>query len=284
MFPIRDHNPSERTPFITWGLIAINVVVFLLYYPSIGGDEAQLIAFYNTWGLVPQSVLEDGDATTILTSMFLHGGWMHLIGNMLFLWIFGDNLEDLMGHFGFVVFYLASGAAAAGGQILSDPSSTLPMVGASGAIAGVMGGYLLMFPRARIDILVILVIIIKIFTIPAWLMLGLWFGLQLVSGLSMDLVGGGVAYWAHAGGFVAGVVLALPVWLRRGGRRYWEAFDGKPPHDEVEYRIERRARSPIPAVRRVRSPQGSTRPLADLGRVPRAGERRVRPGPWSGKR
>ncbi|ABD56172.1 rhomboid family intramembrane serine protease [Jannaschia sp. CCS1] len=284
MFPIRDHNPSERTPFVTWALIVTNIVIFLLYYPSIGGDEARLIVFYETWGLVPQSVLNGGGAQSIVTSMFLHGGWMHLIGNMLFLWIFGDNLEDLMGHLGFAVFYLASGVAAAGGQILSDPSSTLPMVGASGAIAGVMGGYLLMFPRARIDVLVILIVFIKIFTIPAWLMLGLWFGLQLVSGLSMDLVGGGVAYWAHAGGFVAGVILAWPIWMRRGGRAFWATFGGKPPHVEVEYKVEKRPRSPIPAIRRVRSPQGVDGALSDIGRVPRAGDRRVRPGPWSGKR
>jgi hypothetical protein len=109
------------------------------------------------------------------------------------------------------------------------------MVGASGAIAGVMGGYLLMFPRARIDVLVIIIFLIKIFTIPAWLMLGIWFGLQLVNGLAMDVAGGGVAYWAHAGGFVAGVVLMLPVFLRRGGPAYWAATHGKPPHEEVEY-------------------------------------------------
>lgn len=284
MFPIRDHNPSERTPFITWALIVTNVVVFLLYFPSLGGDERQLLAFYNEWGLVPQSTVRNGAAHTVLTSMFLHGGWMHLIGNMVFLWIFGDNLEEQMGHLGFALFYLASGAAAAGGQILADPSSTLPMVGASGAIAGVMGGYLLMFPRARIDVLVILVVFIKIFTIPAWLMLGLWFALQLVSGLSMDLVGGGVAYWAHAGGFIAGLVLAWPLWMRRGGRAYWFAHGGKPPHEEVEYRVEKHRRSPIPAIRRVRSPQGVERPLADLGRVPQAGTRRVKPGPWSGRR
>ncbi|MBY4893037.1 rhomboid family intramembrane serine protease [Rhodobacteraceae bacterium N5(2021)] len=284
MFPIRDHNPSERTPFVTWALIAINVVVFLLYFPSMAGNEAQFLAFYTEWGLVPQSVLSGGGAHTVLTSMFLHGGWMHLIGNMVFLWIFGDNLEDLMGHLGFAFFYLASGVAAAGGQILADPSSTLPMVGASGAIAGVMGGYLLMFPRARLDVLVILVVFVRIFTIPAWLMLGLWFGLQLVSGLSMDLVGGGVAYWAHAGGFLAGVVLAWPLWMRRGARGYWAAFGGKQPHPEVEYRVSRRHRSPIPAVRRVRSPKGVERPLADLGRVPRAGTRRTPSGPWSGRR
>ncbi|MEJ6394201.1 rhomboid family intramembrane serine protease [Gymnodinialimonas sp. 2305UL16-5] len=284
MFPIRDHNPSHRTPFVTWVLIAANVLIFLGYYPAMSGDVAQLSGFYGAWGLVPSEALTNGAVQPILTSMFLHGGWMHLIGNMLFLYIFGDNMEDQMGHLGFALLYVISGAAAAGGQILADPSSTVPMVGASGAIAGVMGGYLLMFPRARIDVLVILFIFIRIFTIPAWLMLGLWFGLQLVSGLSMDLVGGGVAYWAHAGGFIAGVVLTLPLFLRRGGRGYWADFHGKPPHDEVEYRVERQRRSPIPKVHRVRSPRNGARPLADLGRIPRSGTRRGPKGPWSGGR
>lgn len=284
MFPIRDHNPSDRTPWLTWALMAINIVVFLLYFPAARGEASALFPIYETWGLVPHQVMDGDSIHTLFTSMFLHGGWMHLIGNMLFLWIFGDNLEDQMGRLGFASFYFASGIAAAGGQILADPSSTVPMVGASGAIAGVMGGYLLMFPRARIDVLVILVIIFKIFTIPAWLMLGLWFALQLASGLSMDLVGGGVAYWAHAGGFVAGLVLALPLWARRGGASFWQAFDGKPPHEEVEYRIENRSRSPIPTVRRVRSPKGVTGPLSDLGRVPKTGTQRVPRGPWSGRR
>lgn len=284
MFPIRDHNPSERTPIVTWTLIAINIVVFLSYYPSLAGSQVELAGFYTEWGLVPAQVLDGQGWDAILTSMFLHGGWMHLIFNMLFLFIFGDNLEDLMGRVGFLIFYLASGAAAAGGQILADTASTIPMVGASGAIAGVMGGYLLLFPKARIDVMVILVIIFKIFTIPAWLMLGLWFALQLVSGLSMDLVGGGVAYWAHAGGFVAGVVLAWPLWLRRGGVAFWSEFDGKPPHDEVEYRLDRGRRSPIPAVRRVRRPKAATGALGDLGRIPRSGAPRRPKGPWSGGR
>jgi hypothetical protein len=174
-----------------------------------------------------------------VTSMFLHGGWMHLIGNMLFLYIFGDNHRGPAGASGFLGFYIASGLAAAAGQILADPGSSVPMVGASGAIAGVMGGYLLMFPRARIDVLVIIIFLIKIFTIPAWLMLGIWFGLQLVNGLAMDVAGGGVAYWAHAGGFVAGVLLMLPCFLRRGGPAYWAATHGKPPHEEVEYVVSR---------------------------------------------
>ncbi len=284
MFPIRDHNPSDRTPFVTYALIAINVLVFLSYYPSLGGNERLLMGFYDEWALIPREVLSGGAPETIVTSMFLHGGWMHLIGNMLFLWIFGDNLEDLLGHVGFAVFYLAAGVAAAVGQMAADPGSTIPMVGASGAIAGVMGGYLLMFPKARIDVLVIIVFIFRVFTVPAWLMLGLWFGLQLFNGVAMDAAGGGVAYWAHAGGFIAGVLFMLPTFLRRGGPAYWVATHGKPPHHEVEYVVQRSRRSPIPTVRQVRSVRDSDRPLSDLSRVPHAGGRRGGPSPWSGGR
>jgi membrane associated rhomboid family serine protease len=286
MFPIRDHNPSNRTPFVTWALIALNVVIFLSYFPSRAASDALLLAFYADWALVPAEVLSGLDTHTVLTSMFLHGGWMHLIGNMLFLWIFGDNMEDLLGHFGFLAFYIVSGLGAAAGQILADPASTVPMVGASGAIAGVMGGYLLFFPRARIDVLVIIFFLIKIFTIPAWLMLGLWFGLQLVNGLSMDVAGGGVAYWAHAGGFVAGALLVLPVWLRRGGVAYWVEWHGRPPHDEVSYIVERRRSSPIPRVHRVTTSEtGGHMARGDLTRVPRSGtSRRGSGSPWRGRR
>ncbi len=284
MFPIRDHNPSERTPIVTWALILANVVIFLSYYPALSASEAQLMGFYGEWALIPRDVLAGADGHTLVTSMFLHGGWMHLIGNMLFLWIFGDNLEDLLGHLGFLLFYIASGLAAAAGQIMADPSSGIPMVGASGAIAGVMGGYLLLFPKAHIDVLIIIIIIFKVFTVPAWLMLGLWFGLQLVNGLAMDVAGGGVAYWAHAGGFVAGVILILPAWLKRGGTAYWAHTHGKPPHDEVEYVVDRATRTRIPKVRRVRSVRDSDRPLADLGRVPRTGGRRGTGSPWNGGR
>lgn len=284
MFPLRDHNPSNRTPVVTWALIVTNVLIFLSYYPSLSGSERLLLGFYADWALVPAEVLSGQDGHTVLTSMFLHGGWMHLIGNMLFLYIFGDNLEDLLGHVTFLAFYIASGVAAAAGQIIAGPGSTIPMVGASGAIAGVMGAYLLFFPRARIDVLVLIVILVRIFTIPAWLMLGLWFALQLVNGLSMDIAGGGVAYWAHAGGFAAGVLLVLPLWLRRGGPAYWATWHGKPPHDEVEYIMERRRRSPIPRVRQVRTDRSATRPLADLARIPRSGNRRGTRTPWSGGR
>lgn len=245
MFPIRDHNPSGRTPYVTWALIAANVVIFVSYWLGLRTED-QIGEFLWTWGLVPARV-PYGDLSGFVTSMFLHGGWMHLAGNMLFLWIFGDNLEDSMGHWGFALFYLAGGIAAGLLQFVADPTSDIPMVGASGAIAAVMGGYLLLFPRARVDVLIIIVIFFKIFTIPAWTMLAIWFGIQLVSGLVTDQSMGGVAYWAHAGGFVAGVILALPVWLRRGGQGFWRQNDGEPPHPAAVY-----SRSHIPQVPRRR--------------------------------
>ncbi|MGI3186802.1 rhomboid family intramembrane serine protease [Nioella aestuarii] len=274
MFPIRDHNPSDRTPFITWALIAINVVVFLSYFPGIGGQERLLMAFYMDWALVPAEASQGLELHTIITSMFLHGGWMHIIGNMLFLYIFGDNLEDQLGHLGYLLFYLASGVAAAFAQMAADPSSTVPMVGASGAIAGVMGGYLLLFPRARVDVALIIFVIIKVITVPAWLMLGLWFGLQLVNGAASEAAGGGVAYWAHAGGFVAGVVLVLPVWLRRGGPGFWRHNHGLPPH------AERFSEPPAAGAQPARYDDAPA-----STKVPRAGQRRVdRQSPWGGSR
>ena len=243
MFPIRDHNPSGRRPYVTIALILMNVLVFLAYFP--GASEWSLQGFFMTWGLVPGRLMAGSGAETLLTHMFLHGGWMHLAGNMLFLWIFGDNLEDEMGHLGFLLFYLVSGLAAAGLQIAPDPASAVPMVGASGAIAGVMGGYLLLFPRARVDVLVIIVVFIRIFAWPAWVILGIWLAIQVFSGFATPLDGGGVAYWAHVGGFVAGVVLALPVWLRRGGPAYWQENQGHPPHPDAEYRL---SKTRIPRV------------------------------------
>jgi membrane associated rhomboid family serine protease len=246
MFPIRDHNPSGGTPYVTWALVALNVAIFLGYWPFIPSERA-LAVFYDDWGLVPLYVINGQDLHGLLTSMFLHGGWMHLAGNMLFLWIFGDNLEDRMGHLGFAVFYLAAGLAASALQIAADPYSRIPMVGASGAIAGVMGGYLLLFPRARVDVFVFFIIFFRIFPVPAWLMLGLWFGLQLVNGVMTPTDRGGVAHWAHAGGFVAGLAFTLPLWLSLGGPRFWSRTHGHPPHPDMAYRQSR-----IPVVRRPR--------------------------------
>lgn len=226
MFPIRDHNPSDRTPFVTYGLVLANIVMFVLTMPW-GGNMGGLWEYFALYAV---AVTHGEWLHGLFTHMFLHAGLMHIAGNMLFLWIFGDNLEDQMGHLWFLVFYLACGLAAAGAEILADPGSGVPMVGASGAIAGVMGAYLLMFPKARVDVLAIFIIFFKIFTLPAWLLLGIWFALQLAGGYMMTGAESGVAYWAHAGGFFGGMVLALPLFLRRGGPRFWAVTDGHPPH------------------------------------------------------
>jgi membrane associated rhomboid family serine protease len=245
MFPIRDHNPSGKTPYVTVALVAINILVFLGYFLS--KNDFMLDVFFRTWGLVPARVMAGEGLETLVTSMFLHGGWGHLAGNMLFLWIFGDNLEEEMGHFGFLIFYLAAGFAAGAAQIAADVGSPVPMVGASGAIAGVMGGYLLMFPRAKVDVLFIFLVFFRIFAIRAWIVLGIWFAMQLFSGASSPVNGGGVAYWAHAGGFLGGLVLTLPVWLRRGAKGYWQATAGRPPHPETDFKA---SRSNVPLIRR----------------------------------
>jgi membrane associated rhomboid family serine protease len=254
MFPIRDHNPSGRTPYVTYALVVINAAVFLAYWFGLPTDR-QVNWFFYTWGVVPAALFTELPAgyppnpgwPTLLTSMFLHGGWMHLIGNMLFLWVFGDNIEDELGHLRFLGFYGLAGIAASALQIVTDPLSPIPMVGASGAIAGVLGGYLLLFPRARIDVLFIFIIIFKVFPIPAWIVLGVWFGLQLLGGFNTPSDQGGVAYWAHAGGFVAGIALMLPLWRGRGGKDYWARTHGHPPHPATQY-----TRSRIPAVVRRR--------------------------------
>ncbi|MGR3460955.1 MAG: rhomboid family intramembrane serine protease [Roseovarius sp.] len=248
MFPIRDHNPSGSTPYVTWALIALNVGIFLSYWPLFS-DERALTLFFRDWAMIPAQVTARGELSGLVTSMFLHGGVLHLGGNMLFLWIFGDNLEDRMGHVPFLAFYLASGVAAGLAQVMGAPGSMVPTVGASGAIAGVMGGYLLLFPRARVDILIIIIFFVRIITIPAALVLVIWFAFQVIAGLGADPDMGGVAYWAHVGGFVAGVILALPVFLRLGGPRFWALHDGVPPNPETRYRF-RRTR--VPRVRRRR--------------------------------
>ena len=179
--------------------------------------------------------------------MFLHAGFMHLAGNMLFLWIFGDNLEEEMGHLMFLGFYVACGLGAGLIHVISAPDSMVPTVGASGAIAGVMGGYLLLYPKATVDVMIIFVSFFKVFPFPAWLMLGLWFGLQLLGGVGSDADVGGVAYWAHIGGFIVGLGLTAPLWLRLGGPAYWSRTEGHPPHPDADYAF---ARSNIPRVPR----------------------------------
>ncbi|SLN23561.1 rhomboid family intramembrane serine protease [Pseudooctadecabacter jejudonensis] len=246
MFPIRDHNPSRRTPFVTYLFIAINVAVFIWQYSGLHDVRAsnQFLYDYAFWPIL----FQNGEGLTgFFTHMFLHGGFMHLAGNMLFLWIFGDNMEDELGHLPFALFYVLSGFAAAYIQYLPDPSSTIPMVGASGAIAGVMGGYLLMFPKAKVDVFIFLVIFIRILPIPSFIVLGVWMALQVLNGLGSDLNGGGVAYWAHVGGFAAGFVMAIPLWLRRGAMAFWDRTHGHPPHPETRYPT-----SNVPLIRRRR--------------------------------
>ena len=205
MLPLRDDNSSRRIfPFITYLLIAANLVFFFL--ELMRGDQ-----FIITWSFVPVRFLSDpaGQFITIFTAMFMHAGWMHLLGNMLYLWIFGDNVEDRMGHFKFLLFYLACGVAATFAQFMFTSTSNIPNLGASGAVAGVLGSYLLLFPRGRVYMLMFRVIT----PVPAWIALGFWIVLQLISGagtLSSAGQTGGVAYMAHIGGFFAGLLMTIP--------------------------------------------------------------------------
>lgn len=224
--------------------MAANIFGYI-WYASTFSSPQDLGGFYAAFAAVPADILAGDDKITLLTSIFIHGGFMHLAGNMLFLWIFGDNMEDEMGHIPFLLFYLISGVGATLAHVISDPTSTVPLVGASGAIAGVMGGYLLMFPKARIDIFLFFLVFFKIIPIPAYLMLGIWLGLQFVGGLGNE--GAGVAYWAHAGGFLIGLPMTLPLWIKRGGPKFWQKTQGYPPHPEIRYKY---TQSRIPRVPR----------------------------------
>jgi len=246
MFPICDHNPAERTPYITYALIALNVAIFVIGL-LLAQDERALNQIYLNYGLIPARLSAGEGQITLLTSMFLHAGIMHIAGNMLFLWIFGDNMEDQMGHVPFLGFYIVSGVGATYAHYILAPLSPVPLVGASGAIAGVMGGYLLLFPKARVDIFLFLIIFIRIFPIPSWIMLAVWFGLQIFNGVGADANGGGVAYWAHAGGFIIGAALTIPVWLRLGASQFWQRTEGHPDHPEAKYPM---LKSRIPKVTR----------------------------------
>jgi membrane associated rhomboid family serine protease len=203
MIPLRDVIPSRTTPYVTFLLIAINALVFL-FQLTLGTRVEEFILYF---GLVPAAF----SWVAVVTSMFLHGGLLHFGGNMLYLWIFGDNVEDRMGHGRFVVFYLLCGTAAALGQTIAAPDSVVPMVGASGAIAGVMGAYFVLYPRSRIVTLLPIFIFFHIVEIPAIFFLGFWFLLQLLSGVGSIATAtgaepaGGIAFWAHAAGFIAGL-------------------------------------------------------------------------------
>jgi membrane associated rhomboid family serine protease len=226
-FPYADENPTLRVPVVTIALLVALGVVWV-FVQGAGFNEEMLVASVCNLGLVPGEITHQAavgtgirvsqeavcvvddmpiNLLTPFTSMFLHGGWMHLLGNGLFLWVFGNNVEDSMGRFRFLLFYLACGLAAAAAQIMQDPSSPVPMVGASGAISGVMGAYLLLYPRVRVKVLLVIVVFLTVITVPAFMVLLAWIGLQLVSAYFSPGVGGGVAFWAHIGGFVAGALL-----------------------------------------------------------------------------
>ncbi len=208
MFPIKDHNPSHKTPIVTYIIIVLCALAWF-YEVSLGDD---LQTFFESWALQPAEVVAGQSLITLITCMFLHGSWMHIIGNMLFLYIFGDNLEARMGKIKFILFYLVSGLTASALQIYSDPTSLIPNVGASGAIAGVMGGYLLLYPKAQVDTLIFMWAFFKKVSLPAFFMLGYWFATQVFSGTATiwQLSTWGVAYWAHVWGFVAGVLFVIP--------------------------------------------------------------------------
>ncbi|MFV1986264.1 MAG: rhomboid family intramembrane serine protease [Gemmatimonadota bacterium] len=226
MFPLRDENPTELTPYVTMAIIAINVVVWLTVEGM--GASGAFVESLCAYGAIPGELtgaIAEGTRIdlggyacrvgglgwqTVATSMFMHGGWFHLIGNMWFLWVFGNNIEDSMGHGRFALFYVLTGAIAAAAHVVSDPSSAIPVVGASGAISGIMGAYLVLYPRVRVQTLIILIVFIRVIRVPAWVMLGYWFFLQVLSGAATLGAGGGVAFWAHVGGFVAGLVLIKP--------------------------------------------------------------------------
>ena len=208
MFPIRDHNPSGIKPRMTQALIALNVVIFVYSNLILQGVDQALFAF--DWSFIPLRLHFGARADTLVTAMFLHGGWLHLGGNMLFLYIFGDNVEAQMGRLGFLAFYLGCGVAAGYAQYLHDPYSRATFLGASGAIAGLLGAYLRYYPKARIDVYIV-VIFWRTVPVPAWVMLGFWIALQVYSGLSDPTLSDGVAYWEHIGGFAAGWVLSFLV-------------------------------------------------------------------------
>ncbi len=222
MFPLRDTQPSYSRPIVTIVLIVINILVFLFEFSL---DDYTRNAFIAVYGLTP----EHFQFVNIFTSMFLHGGWFHVLGNMWFLWIFGDNIEDILGHGKYLLFYLACGVVAALSQVAINFDSRVPMVGASGAIAGVMGAYMIKFPHARIESILFVLFFITRFDVPAWLMLIYWFGTQLFSGVGSigytQASQGGTAFFAHIGGFIAGMILIKTLGARqRYARRrdlYW---------------------------------------------------------------
>jgi membrane associated rhomboid family serine protease len=219
MIPLRDIIPSRTTPYVTVGIIVVNALAFLF---EISLPPPQLNAFLYNYGVVPAYFTWP----TVLTSMFLHGGWMHIIGNMWYLWIFGDNVEDRLGHGRYIVFYLLCGTAAALGQVAIEPASTLPTIGASGAIAGVMGAYFVLYPQSRVLTLIPLFIIWELIELPAIFLLGFWFVMQLFSAGAIAVTAsshgsGGVAFAAHVAGFLVGAGGVFVFKKRRRSDEWW---------------------------------------------------------------
>jgi membrane associated rhomboid family serine protease len=215
VFPLYDENPTRITPYFTYGLIGMNVLVFL---HEISLSDIQLEQFFQLYAVIPQELTINWSRewTTLFTSQFLHGGWWHLISNMVYLWVFGNNIEDRLGHFKYLLFYLICGAIAALCQWFIGMYSTIPSLGASGAISGILGAYLIWFPQARITTLVFLGFFVTTINIPALVIIGIFFVQNLISGFAslqaaakMSVETGGVAYWAHLGGFIVGSIFAL---------------------------------------------------------------------------
>jgi membrane associated rhomboid family serine protease len=219
MIPLRDSTRTHTFPYVNFSIIAINVLVFLR---QLAFTDQELNLFFYTYGLIPAEVTQFAAGTALqstllpfITAIFLHGSWVHILGNMLYLWIFGDNIEDRMGHFNYLLFYLFAGIIGSIAHILSAPGSEIPIIGASGAIAGILGAYFLSFPKARILTLVPVFFLITFIRIPAIIFLPIWFGIQLLNGLSTaGMAAEAVAWWAHIGGFIGGAVL-LPFFKRQ---------------------------------------------------------------------
>ena len=222
MFPYKDENPTRTIPFVTVSLIIINVTVFLIHISK--SSEFNRILYY--YGATPTYLLSL-DSTqpvypliTLFTSMFMHGGLLHIASNMLYLWIFGNNIEDRIGHIRFTIFYMAGGIAAAYAHSISDPSSLIPMIGASGAVSGVLGAYLLLFPYVKVHMLLFLGFFVQVIRLPAFIVIGFWVVIQFINGVLSkgDMDNGGVAWFAHIGGFLFGVISIKFFLLKRGGR------------------------------------------------------------------
>ncbi len=293
MLPLHDDNPTHIRPYVTWTIIGLCVVIFLWQFSldARGGREA----VYGL-GLIPSVLFGENHLPpqlahapailTPITSMFLHGGWMHLIGNMLFLWVFGNNIEDAMGHWRYIGFYLLAGLAAAGGQIASDPSSVIPMIGASGAISGVLGAYLMLYPKARVLMLVWLGFLVTTIRVPALIVLGLWIVMQIFNATLSGGGGGGVAWWAHIGGFIAGMAL-IPLFRHKHIPLFGHGYEG---HGRGGFARSGDDPSRKPFVLRT----GGERPAASTAAKgpwkrrkntpPGPPPRRNKPGPWGRRR